>query len=185
MGKTNDQRISLDDISKLIAQLFTNLTGPNGLMWLEAFKRFLNKQECWTDGTKNLWRAFLAGGKSSERLIIEIEKANIKVVGYARSMMGKITTSKRSKKVNFAVKTLKEFGFEKSPTFIEFIEWVRNHHVYELCLAEDAPNMRIQYSDQPKGELSTFAMETITVSGGNPGVFRLAHDDHGMWLDSG
>ncbi|MEK7187410.1 MAG: hypothetical protein AAB691_01020, partial [Patescibacteria group bacterium] len=40
------------------------------------------------------------------------------------------------------------------------------------------------YRSQPLHEWIYMGMKQITGSGGNPSVFRLAHDEDGLWLDN-
>ena len=39
----------LADLGRLLADFFEKVAGPEGAMWLEAFKRFLKKERCWGD----------------------------------------------------------------------------------------------------------------------------------------
>lgn len=52
----------------------------------------------------------------------------------------------------------------------------------ELCPNEVGPQLRLQYRDQPKGELLLIAMEPITDSSGDLGVFYVEHYSRGLWL---
>jgi hypothetical protein len=52
----------------------------------------------------------------------------------------------------------------------------------ELCPAEVGPALRLAYKDQPRGEWLIIAMNTISVSDGDLRVFRVGHDDGGLWL---
>jgi hypothetical protein len=183
--KTNSQQITLAEILGPIIEFLKNLIGPQSRMWLEAFKRFLRKENPWTEKITNIWKSILVGGKNAKQLIAEIEK-NFRLGDVARGMMGKpaFVTSKNEKKVNFAVKTVRDFGFSESPRFEDFIKFFKNHPVYELCLPEDGPHLRLAYADQPKDEWIRLAMETIVDSDGDPGVFALALYDDGLWLIS-
>ncbi len=187
MPNANAQRVTFATVVKPLIVFFTHLIGPNGAMWWAAFNRFLRKENPWTDRILNLWNFFMIGGRSAEKLIAEIEMLGMKISGKAREMLNhaNFTNSKRAKKVNFAMKKLRDFGFTESPTFLQFIERVRNHELYELCLAEDAPNVRLQYADQPIGEWIRFVMDTIPDAGGSPRVFGLEHDGGGVSVRSG
>lgn len=51
----------------------------------------------------------------------------------------------------------------------------------ELCPAEVGPQLRLQYTDQPKGEQLIIGMESITGSDGYSRVFHVNHDKDGHW----
>jgi hypothetical protein len=52
----------------------------------------------------------------------------------------------------------------------------------ELCPAEVGP---VAYKDQPLSGWLIIAMNVITVSVGGLSVFRVEHDDRGLWLSAG
>ena len=184
--KNDSQPTSLDEGAGLITTLLSNLTGPDARMWLEAFKLFLKKKNPWTDRIENLWKSILVGGKSAEKLMKELLEKGFKLGDYAKSMTNhkQFTTSRNSKKVDFAKKSLKEFGFT-GKTFGELLDFFRNHPLYELSQPEDVYYLRLAYTDQPKGEWVRLAMETIPGSDGGPGVFGLERDGGDLWLGGG
>jgi hypothetical protein len=55
----------------------------------------------------------------------------------------------------------------------------------ELCPAEVGPVLRLAYKDQPLSGWLIIAMNVITVSVGGLSVFRVEHDDRGLWLSAG
>ncbi len=50
------------------------------------------------------------------------------------------------------------------------------------CPAEVGPQLRLQHADQPKGECLRIMMDAVTGSDGNLHVFRVGHDNSGLWL---
>lgn len=183
--KNDSQPISLLEAKGLIMMLYDNLTGPDARMWLEALKAFLRKENPWTDRIKHLWKSISVGGKSAEKLMKELVAKGFKLGDYAKSMTNhkQFTASSKAKKVDFAKKSLKEYGFT-GKTFSELLEFFRHHPLYELCQPEDAYYLRMAYTDQPKGEWVRLAMDTIPGSDGRPDVFRLVHAGDGLWLRS-
>lgn len=51
-----------------------------------------------------------------------------------------------------------------------------------LCLPEDGPVLREQYLDQPMGEWVRIAMKAIRGANHFLHVFRVEHDEYGLWL---
>ena len=77
--------------------------------------------------------------------------------------------------------TAKELGFDSSAT-TEEIYTRANELGLGLCPAEVGPQLRWQYSDQPKNKWLFVAMESIEISIANFHVFGLMHDEEGCWL---
>lgn len=179
--KNDSQPIYLEESAGLITTLLSNLIGPDARMWFEALKAFLRKENPWTDRIKHLWKSISVGGKSTEKLMKELVAKGFNLGDYAKSMTNhkQFTASSKAKKVDFAKKSLKEYGFT-GKTFSELLEFFRHHSLYELCQPEDAYYLRMAYTDQPKGEWVRLAMDTIPDSVGNPNVFDLEHGDDGI-----
>lgn len=53
---------------------------------------------------------------------------------------------------------------------------------FEKCPAWMGPKVRLDYLDQPNGEVLIIAMNPITDSDGNLKLFGVRHDGHGLWL---
>ncbi|MFZ2959434.1 MAG: hypothetical protein WA705_21310 [Candidatus Ozemobacteraceae bacterium] len=54
----------------------------------------------------------------------------------------------------------------------------------DLCPPKLGPELRLQYSEQPVGERIYIAMKPITASDGEPRIFVVEHNSHGMSLDA-
>ncbi len=54
----------------------------------------------------------------------------------------------------------------------------------KLCPAETGPQLRLQYTDQPKGECLYIAMQPIPASDRKPRIFVVCHNDKGLALDA-
>lgn len=106
------------------------------------------------------------------------------VYKYAKSMLDKVSFSKKSSTVAVEVITPRDLGFTEYLTFSQFIDKIKFHPKYELCQPQDGIALRIAYKDQPKGEWIRIAMETIPGSDGGPYLFYVGHDYYGVWLDS-
>lgn len=54
----------------------------------------------------------------------------------------------------------------------------------ELCSSDIGPALRLEYSDQPKGERLYIAMRPIRCSDGEPRIFVVLHGPDGLALDA-
>ena len=131
------------------------------------------------------------GNKTREELATE---AHAEASEYAQDLMTKskfIVVSKPGQ-VSFVSLSIAELGFTSNPRTDQFVtkefcaKWSAENlegQVIELCEPEDGPQLRLQYRDQPKGEVLWLAMERITASGGDPRVFYVVRDGGGRcWL---
>ena len=147
------------------------------------------------------WKTITVGGTKTKALIKAIEekkgdKEKNEVGDYARDIMGKkeFVIAEKQAHVDLVILTPADFGFTAMPRTDEFLtkeflaEWSKKHldgYVVELCEPEDGPQLRLQYQDQPKGEVLWMAMERITDSDGHPDVFFVERFDGGeRWLNA-
>ncbi|MDB5264830.1 MAG: hypothetical protein JWN64_401 [Parcubacteria group bacterium] len=144
------------------------------------------------------WRTFLIGGVAKEVLLKRVE-AGFVVSDYAKSLVNNpaLTTLDKEEAIDTIILTPADFGYERMPTTTELLnptrlaEWSAQNaerldgHVVELLPAEAGPHIRDQYKDQPSDEVLWIAMERITDSDGDPGVFYVGRDSDGeQWLDA-
>ena len=125
-----------------------------------------------------------SGGKDKNQLITELENKKNRIGDHAKPMLENkaFTTSKNREKVNLVRLTVKDlFSDNKNHTTQEIYQRAEELGL-ELCQAEDGPNYRLQYQDQPMGEYLRIAMKQISGRGGYPCVFRLGRHGDGLWL---
>lgn len=163
--------------------LINNLLGPDGLIWLEALKLFLRKENPWTNRILHIWKSIYIGGLSADKLMAKNEAKGFLLGNEAKRMTKSeaFKTSLKSRKVDFAMKSLKDFGFT-GKTFAEWQEFIRSHSLFELCQPEDVYYLRIAYAGQPKDQWARLCMDTIANLHGSPRVFNLSHNDDGLWV---
>lgn len=131
-----------------------------------------------------VWKTIQIGGKSREQLLQELKAANCGVTSWAEDIMGKeaFTTLSEPESIDLARVEVRELGFTKNPTTAEI--WARIRELgHDVCPAEVGPHLRLQFSDQPKGDYFWVAMEAIADSGGDPNIFFVDRlDDGRRWL---
>ncbi len=122
------------------------------------------------------------GGKSAEQLISEIGSAGINL-GFVISMLQnrEFVPGKNPEEATLIRLTVADLGFKDQATTDEIYERAQILGL-ELCPADTGPNYRLKYQDQPLNEWIYIGMKQIAAPGGGPSIFRLGHDEAGLWL---
>ncbi len=204
--------VTIPDSWGMLVDLLEKATGPDGLEWLRQLGLFLRKQPTWAavvettttmiaKKTLTVWKTINVGGTTTEKLLQAIEakdgdKDRNEVGDWAREVTTKprFVISSTPSQVGLVVLTPADLGFTSNPRTDAFMtkefcaRWSSENldgWVLELCESEDGPQLRLQYQDQPRGEVLWMAMERITVSGGDPRVFCVGRSFDGhRWLDA-
>lgn len=80
--------------------------------------------------------------------------------------------------------TIEELGLSTGATHLDIYARVQELGL-ELAPAEAGPVLRLQYSNQPKGEYVLVGMDPITDSNGYPSIFCIAgHASDRLWLSA-
>jgi hypothetical protein len=83
--------------------------------------------------------------------------------------------------VDLVTLTVAELGFESGVCYSDVCKrGVELGH--DLCQPEHGTQLRLQYKDQPKGEVLYLAMEAIRNSNGSLDTFAVEHNGDGLWL---
>lgn len=148
-----------------------------------SIKKNIGDIRNFTDGKSlelpvKIWKTITIGGMGTFELKNLIKK-DFKLGDDASYMMDHsyFKNPEVGEEVSFAMGTLEDFGFTRH-IFKEWQDFLSTHPFYEKCLSSDGPYLRINYSDQPKGQWIRCAMKTLSSSH----VFNLVHNDDGMWL---
>ena len=190
-----------------LVDLLERLVGESGAEWLKQLRLFLRKEPTWilptitkiVKRTLTVWKTINFGGTTTEALLKSIEaevkdKEKNEIGKFARDLTSKLAfvIAPTPGQVGLVVLTPADLGFTSNPRTDAFMtkefcaEWSAKNldgWVIELCEAEDGPQLRLQYQDQPKGEVLWIAMERIADSDGDPYVFGVGRDDGGVrWL---
>ncbi len=114
-----------------------------------------------------------------------ITNAGSLISDWADDMMSKkeFTVAKKETEVELVVASVAELGFKDGAKYSAICERAKNFGL-NLCPAEVGPQLRLQYTDQPKekDEWLRIAMEPITDSDGYLSVFSVDHDGCGLCL---
>jgi len=163
------------------------LMGEEGLLWLQAFKRFLRKENPWptevVPKSFPVWKTITVGGKSKKELLAELEAKRFNVGDWAKDMMAQkaFTTAFSLWEVDLVTVTVLDLGFPKGATTQEIWSKAKDLSL-NLCPAEVGPHLRLAYADQPQGEYLWVAIKQITDSDSTPRVFKVGRDGGERWL---
>ncbi len=109
----------------------------------------------------------------------DLEKAGFKVGEYAAEILEKLTWETKGT-FDLEVKTVAGLGLENGGTLNDIYAKAKEQGL-ELCPGEVGPAYRMAHKDQPN-EWLRIAMEPITDSDGDLGVFSVHADGGGRWL---
>ncbi|MEN9881527.1 MAG: hypothetical protein RLZZ308_710 [Candidatus Parcubacteria bacterium] len=161
----------------------------NKLGGMEGVKRFLSG-ELLVSATAKVWKTWKTiklgnGLQTADDFRKAVKSAGMKIDDWANDILGKpaftATTSKTE--VELVVASVAELGFKDGATRKDI--YVRAQEFgLDLCPPEVGPYLRLQYTDQPKGEWLIIAMEPITDLDGNLSLFFVTHDGGERWLSA-
>jgi len=131
------------------------------------------------------WKTIHLGiHKSANAYREALKKGGCKVGPWADNILGRpaFRASQHQAEVHLVIVSVPELGFNEGARYDEI-----GARALELgltrCSAEVGPALRLAYKNQPRREWLTISMKAITDSVGDPGVFRVGHDDEvNLWL---
>ncbi len=121
--------------------------------------------------------------------VAAIRKAIVDAGGHigdwTNDLLGKdaFTVATKETEVKLVVASVAELGFKDGAKYSDICQRAKQLGL-DLCPAEVGPQLRLQHTDQSNGEQLRIAMEPITDSDGNLGVFLVAHADSELYLFS-
>lgn len=136
--------------------------------------------------TKNFstWGTVTLGThKSVENLSRELRGAGIRIEHCAGEILKEITLAAVQTDIDIVNVSVAELGFNK-PTRHDAIYDRAKEFGLDLVPAEGGPQLRLQYTEQPMGQMALIAMEPISCSDGGPFVFSVIRSTGGPWLDA-
>jgi hypothetical protein len=177
---------------KLGAVILQNLPEMSGEVmqgWIEnpkALQKVLRETLC--PVKFKVWKTIKLGTpglKTVDDFRKAIADAGVKISDEANDIFGKpqFKVAEKDAEVDLVVVSVGELGFKNSPTSKQVYSRAKELGL-QLCPNEVGLQLRLQYWYQPRGERLVVAMEPITASAGNLGLFNVAHDADGLWLDT-
>ena len=141
--------------------------------------------ELFTSATAKVWKTIKLGTglKTASDFRKEVVKAGMKIDDWANDILGKhdLVVAGSVTEVELIACSVAELGFKDGAICKDI--YVRAQELgLDLCPPEVGPQLRLRYTDQPKGEWLVIAMEPITGSGGNLSLFVVGRDGVGRWL---
>ncbi len=175
---TRDGKRDIEQVSKIF-QIIKNQPDFYGNL---LGNKVVNKAEIFP-----IWKSITIGGKSSEQLLMKLEKGNFIVSDWAKDLINKPAFTTWSNPVEISLVRIKvrDLGFTVNPTTTQFFSRAKEMGL-ALCPAEVGPHLRLVFNNQSLGDCFWIAMEPICASDGRPNVFYVERDDSGdRWLRTG
>ncbi|MGY2902647.1 hypothetical protein [Bradyrhizobium sp. URHC0002] len=133
----------------------------------------------------SVWKTITVGTfANSLTLHNALDAVGCSVGGLAAETLARPAFTLRSAKtsVNLFLVSAAELGFETDTVPLANIYARAQELGFELVEAEVAPQLRLQYFDQPVGEFLIVAMEPITTWKGDPVILNVANGGAGLTL---
>jgi hypothetical protein len=115
-----------------------------------------------------------------------LDAAHVRIGDSADEILGRpaFLFSKTKTDLDLVIVSVAELGFPGSTPLAD-IYWRAGEIGLELCPAEAAPLLRLQYLNQPIGEFLNIAMHPVATYGGDPVVLSVANAGTGPLLLGG
>ena len=132
-----------------------------------------------------IWRTITLGTyKGVDAYRNALDSARIKIGNSADEILGRpaFPYAKMKTDVELAVLSAAELGVESDESSLSDV-YARARQVgLELCPAEVAPQLRLDYRDQPLGDALNIAMEPVATYSGDPTILTLVNWGTGLAL---
>ncbi len=134
-----------------------------------------------------IWKTIKLGTglKTADDFRVAIKAAGMYIGDWGNDILGKHAFTARSEEteVELVVASVAELGFKDGATRKDI--YVRAQELgLDLCPPEVGPQLRLQYTDQPKGEWLVIAMEPMIDSDDSRGLFNVKRSGDGeQYLD--
>ena len=176
--------LSLSETQGPRRQLEDNLAGKQGRMWLQAFNRFLRRENPWG---MPITFDVTTDGRSGEGHIVSLDKNKFRVGDYAKELL-------RSKEfvatngVTYKLAVIMGHEFEDAQRTDENIRSEAASRGYLDPTVEAAPYLREMISDEELKRMGLLALvvmhQPITGSYGYPSLLGLSRGGGGQWLNA-
>jgi hypothetical protein len=134
-----------------------------------------------------VWRTITLGAPAGvDGYRDALDAAGIKVGVAADEILGRpafsYATMERERELELAIVSVAELGLEADASSYSEVYARAKRIGLELCPAEVAPRLRLDYRDQPLGEALDIAMEPVATYGGEPTILALVNFGSGLAL---
>ncbi len=134
-----------------------------------------------------VWKTIKIGTglKTVEEFRRALHDGGFKMSDWASDILGKsaFKVVDEETEIDLIKVTVAELGFKKGARRDQIYKRAQKLGL-ELCSPEVGPELRLQYQDQPNGEMICIAMKPIFDSDGHQGLFFVECNDSRCWLDS-
>jgi len=161
----------------------------NRLGGMEGVQRFLSGELILKE-IEYEWQVFKTiklgtGLKTADDFRKSLKDNGFSIGDWANDILGKpaFTVAPEETEIDLVVVSVAELGFKNGATREQIYTRAKERGL-NLCPAQVGPQLRLQYKDQPDGEVLIVAMEPITASGGTLRLFHVLRRDSDLWLYS-
>jgi len=131
-----------------------------------------------------IWKTVFLGVHKSARIYQNaLVNADFRIGNRTNDLLNKIPISQFKIRVDLAIASVFELGFDKPMRFREIFCRIKELGG-QLCFAEVGPACREAYPEQPNQEDLWIAMEPISDSDGDLRIFKIIHGGSGRYLES-
>lgn len=115
----------------------------------------------------------IIGVKKKDELRLEVEE-KFKLTAEADALLNNVAfvTKEQPEEVNLVVLSVESLGFENGAIKRDIFDRAGALGL-DLCPAEVAPHLRLQYEHQPEGEMLAIAMNHVSGLDGRPNIFYI------------
>ncbi|MDP2812262.1 MAG: hypothetical protein Q8O32_01055 [bacterium] len=178
--------MSIKQVLQFAAVVCQNLPEMSG----EAMQRHIDNPKGLQEILRKAFAIFKTiklgtGLKSADDFRQALKKSGMKLGDWASDLLNQSAFKVSSKliEVDLVTLTVAELGFEGGASYSDVCKrGVELGH--DLCQPEHGPQLRLQYKDQPKGEVLYLAMEAIRDSDGDLNTFAVERLGSGLWLSA-
>lgn len=147
------------EVMETIADLCEKIGGPYGKVWLGGLKKFLRRQNFWE--VPRIFKIVKIGTfKDHVSLWKAMWKSGAEVDFWACDIINNIKLSKSEQSLSLVIRSVEELGLSKGATCSDICKGGEFHGL-DLCPFEVAPQLRLQYPNQPDGEKLYIAVKSV------------------------
>ena len=132
----------------------------------------------------NVWKTIKLGTlKNADEFRQAFKENGFKVGIWGNDILDKssFTVSQTEEEIQLVNVSVADLGFKNGAKYGNICAKAKEIGL-EFCPNEVGPQLRLQYKDQPKGELLRIVMEPIIDSDGGFNIFGVTHNNHDLWL---